>query len=62
MNRIKEVEMKRQYEKPAVVFEKDLEALANVCAGTQTSPSTYNGDGTPAYCKGLATCTTTIDS
>lgn len=54
--------MKRKYEKPAVVFEKSLEALANVCAGWGTNPSTYNGDGSPSYCKTLAGCTATIDS
>lgn len=58
--------MKRKYEKPAVVFEKDLEALANVCSGWPIVPpdtgTTYNGGGVANYCKTLADCTSTIDS
>lgn len=46
-------EKRMPYEKPAVVFEKDLEALAADC--DPTGGQTYTG-GVAGYCKGGGTC------
>lgn len=55
-------EKRKAYQTPAVIFEKDLEALASQCGGIESVPSPYSGGGDPVFCKDLANCTTVIDS
>lgn len=52
---------KKAYEKPALIFEKDLEAMAASCGGASGDPNVYTG-ASPSYCKTLAGCTGNIDS
>ena len=51
---MKSEEKKRMpYEKPAVIFEKSLEAMAAAC--DPTGDTTYTG-GDPGYCKADGAC------
>ena len=54
---------RKPYQKPAVIFEKDLEALASVCGGALSIPNIYNGGGGQIYCKsGTQGCTGFLNS
>jgi len=49
------------YEKPAVIFEKELEALAGACDPTGTGVY-LGGTGDPPYCKTSGVCAPTTSS
>lgn len=57
---MKEARERKSYEKPATVFEKNLEALAGDC--DPGGDRLYTGGGVANYCKGTGFCTTTINS
>jgi hypothetical protein len=52
---MKETKDRQSYEKPAVVFEKRLEAMAANC--DPTGDTSYTG-GVPGYCKAEGACMT----
>lgn len=54
------MEERKSYEKPAVVFEKNLEALAGDC--DVTGERLWDGGGVANYCKADGFCTTTLNS
>jgi hypothetical protein len=57
---MKETRERKPYEKPAVVFEKNLEAMAGVCDAT--GDRLYDGGGAANYCKADGFCTNTLNS
>jgi hypothetical protein len=57
---VKDAKQRKPYEKPATVFEKDLEALAGDC--DPTGDRVYTGGGEANYCKADGFCTTTLMS
>lgn len=54
------MQKQKPYEKPAVVFEKALEALAGDC--DPSGDRLYNGGGIANYCKASGFCVGTLSS
>jgi hypothetical protein len=57
---MKETQERKPYEKPGVVFEKDLEVMAGLC--DVTGDRLYSGGGVANYCKAEGFCTGILSS